>query len=192
MARYDVHGSDVVWEGQLSTARVDQVEMPDGSTAAREVVRHLDAVAVVALTDDDEIVLVRQYRHAIGAYQLEIPAGLLDVDGEAPEAAAVRELAEETGMKVRELRQVLGFANSSGWTDEHTTIFFGRGAVPDTPLNDFEAPPEFEAKDEEADMQVVILPFSEAVAMARDGQLADAKTLIGILAVAAQDGGRRG
>ena len=185
MARYDVHGSDVVWEGQLSTVRVDHVEMPDGSTAAREVVKHLDAVAVVALTDDNEIVLVRQYRHPMGDYQLEIPAGLLDVDGEAPEAAAARELAEETGMKVRELRRVLGFANSAGWTDEHTTIFVGRGAVPDTTMNDFEA------EDEEADMQVVILPFSEAVAMARDGQIADAKTLIGILAVAAQDGGRR-
>ena len=185
MARYDVQSSDVVWEGRLSTARVDQVEMPDGSTAARELVEHLDAVAVVALTDDNEIVLVRQYRHPMGDYQLEIPAGLLDVEGEEPEVAAARELGEETGMKVRELRQLLRFANSAGWTDEHTTVFEGRGAARDDTLGDFEA------EDEEADMEVVTMPFPKAVAMACDGQIADAKTLIGILAVAAQDGRRR-
>ena len=186
MARYDVHGSETVWRGKLSTARVDEVEMADGSTASREVVAHLDAVAVVALTNSDEVVLVRQYRHPVGSYQWEIPAGLLDAEGEDPSDAAARELAEETGMRVAGLQEIVRFANSSGWTDEHTTIFAGEGAAPHPEADDFEA------IHEEADMEVATMPFREALRMAREGRLTDAKTLIGILAVAARraDGAR--
>lgn len=179
MADYDVQASEVVWEGKLSTARVDQVQMPDGQTTAREVVAHLDAVAIVALTADDEIVLLRQYRHPLEDYQLEIPAGLLDVQGESEEDAAIRELAEETGMVVPRMERVLRFANSGGWTDEHTTVFLGRGAQSGN------RPANFSAVDEEADMALVTIPFGEAVDLARSGRIADAKTLIGILAVAA-------
>lgn len=179
MASFDVRGSTLAWEGKLSTVRVDDVEMPDGTVAPREVVGHVDAVAVVALTDADEIVLLRQYRHPLGHYQLELPAGILDVEGESPEEAAARELSEETGMVVSQLRPLLRFANSAGWTDEHTTIYVGRGARPE------QGGMNFQAEAEEADMQVLTVPLADAVAMAAGGQLTDAKTLIGILAVAA-------
>lgn len=179
-ADFEVRDSTVVWDGILSTARVDRLVMPDGDTAEREVVSHIDAVAVVPLTPDDDVVLLRQYRHPVGGYQLELPAGILDEPDEAPEEAARRELAEETGMGVGELVPLVRFANSAGWTDEHTTVFWGRDVVPAS------RPDGFEATAEEADMQVVTLPWSEALARARRGELTDAKTLIGILAVAAR------
>lgn len=180
MAPYDVRTTKVVWEGMLSTARVDEVEMPDGTTAAREVVAHVDAVAVVALTSDDEVVLLRQYRHPLQEYQLELPAGILDVDGESPERAAWRELSEETGMTVTHMRPLLRFANSAGWTDEHTTIFHGEGA------HHVERPAGFALEAEEADMEVITIPFGEALTMALHGRFTDAKTLIGLLALAAE------
>lgn len=177
---YEVRDSTPVWNGLLSTARVDRVAMPDGDTSEREVVSHIDAVAVVPVTPDDEVVLLRQYRHPVGAYQLELPAGILDEEGESPQDAAHRELAEETGMAAGSLIRLVRFANSAGWTDEHTTVYLGLDVAPSG------RPDGFEATAEEADMQIVKLPFSEALELARYGELTDAKTLIGILAVAAR------
>lgn len=176
---FHVRASTVVWDGMLSTARVDRIAMPDGDTAEREVVSHIDAVAVVPLTPDDEVVLLRQYRHPVGGYQLELPAGILDEAGETPEDAARRELAEETGMGAAELVRLVRFANSAGWTDEHTTVYWGTDVTPAG------RPDGFEATAEEADMEVVVLPWADALARARAGELTDAKTLVGILAVAA-------
>jgi 8-oxo-dGDP phosphatase len=177
MASYDVVTSKVVWEGVLSTARVDTLEMPDATTADREVVAHLDAVAVVALTRDDEVVLVRQYRHPLRCYQLEVPAGLLDEDDEDPAEAARRELAEEAGAAVAALEPVTRFANSAGWTDEHTTVYVGVDASWDG------RPDDFSLVHEEAEIEVVTLPFETAVEQVLDGTLSDAKTALGILAV---------
>lgn len=178
--RFDVVESRVVWDGMLSTARVDRVTMPGGGTAEREVVSHIDAVAVVPVTDDDRVVLLRQYRHPLGAYQLELPAGVLDVEGEQPQDAARRELAEEAGMQVGALHELVRFANSAGWTDEHTTVYLGEGTHP------ADRPDGYEPDAEEADMDVVVLPWADVLARARRGELTDAKTLVGILAVAAR------
>lgn len=179
MSAFEVRSSEVEWDGRLSSARVDAVAMPDGSVAEREVVEHLDAVAVVALTDDDDVVLVRQYRHPLGVRQLELPAGLLDEDGEDPLDAVRRELAEETAMQVEQVRPLVRFANSAGWTDEHTTVYLGTGARASA------HPDGFEHEHEEADMEVRLLPFHEAHAMARRGEITDAKTLVGLLLVGA-------
>lgn len=176
---YDVRSSRTVWEGMLSTARVDEVAMPSGGVATREVVAHIDAVAVVALTEADEIVLLRQYRHPLARYLLELPAGLLDVEDEAPDDAARRELAEETGMEAPTVRRVLTFANSAGWTDEQTTVYLAEGVRPG------DRPEDFRLEHEEADMDVLTMPLDEAVAGVLDGRITDAKTIIGILAVAA-------
>lgn len=176
--RFAVVDSTVTHEGMMSTLRVDEVAMPDGATVAREVAQHPNAVAVVPLTGDGKVVLVRQYRHPVGRYELEIPAGLLDVDGEGEREAAQRELAEEIRMTAGRLERLTRFWNSAGWTDEATTLFVGRDLVAATPDDDFVA------EAEEADMEVVRLPLTDAVAMVRSGAISDAKTVIGLLFVA--------
>lgn len=175
---FDVVDSRVTHDGMLLTVRVDAVRMPDGAVVDREVVERPDAVAIVPVTNDGEVILVRQYRHAVGRYELEIPAGLLDIDGERPRDAADRELTEETGMAAGRLTEVLHFCNSAGWTGETTTVFVARDLSESTPHEDFEA------EAEEADMDVVRLPLDRAVAMVHAGDIRDAKTVIGLLLVA--------
>lgn len=176
-ARYDVVESTVTHEGVMSTLRVDQVTMPGGDVASREVAQRPDAVAVVPLTTDGEVVMLRQYRHPVGRYELEIPAGLLDVKGEAEAEAAQRELVEEIGMTAGTLERLTRFWNSAGWSDEATTVFVGRDLRPAVPDDDFVA------EHEEADMQVLRVPLAEAVALVRSGAITDAKTVIGLLLV---------
>ncbi|MDX1622085.1 MAG: NUDIX hydrolase, partial [Nitriliruptorales bacterium] len=155
----------------------DHVRMPDGSVHSREVVRHLDAVAVVPVLDDGSVLLLKQYRHPVERYVLEIPAGKLDHDDEDRAEAARRELREEVGYDAGELTHLVTFANSAGWNDEWTTIYLGTGL--------HEAEQEgFEQVAEEADMEVVRIPLAGAVAEAREGNLPDAKTLIGLLLTA--------
>lgn len=170
-----VEDSRVTHVGDLSRVRLDRVRMPDGTVAAREIVEHADAVAVVPVDDGGRVVLIRQYRHALRAYQLEVPAGKLDVDGEAPAAAARRELIEEVGLDADALTQLVHFRNSAGWTTESTTVYLATGLRP------VAAPEGFTPKAEEADMEVVRLPLADAVARAERGEVADAKTLIGLL-----------
>lgn len=172
---FAVVASEVTHDGVMSTIRIDRVAMPDGEVAPREVAQRPDAVAVVPLTDDDRVVLLRQYRHPVGRYELEIPAGLLDVEGEAVEEAAQRELAEEIGMHAGQLRGLTRFWNSAGWSDEATTVFLGTGLRSTTPDDGFVA------EAEEADMEVLRMPLREALAAVRDGRITDAKTVIGLL-----------
>jgi 8-oxo-dGTP pyrophosphatase MutT (NUDIX family) len=176
-ARFDVVDSTVTHEGVMSTLRVDRVAMPGGRVASREVAQRPDAVAVVPLTDDGEVFMLRQYRHPVGRYELEIPAGLLDVEGESEADAAQRELAEEIGMTAGTLDRLTRFWNSAGWSDEATTLFVGRDLSPATPDDDFVA------EAEEADMEVLRVPLAEAVALVRTGAVTDAKTVIGLLLV---------
>jgi ADP-ribose pyrophosphatase YjhB (NUDIX family) len=109
-----------------STVRIEMVRTPDGGEVEREIVGHDDAVAIVPVTDDGEVVLLRQYRQALREHLLEIPAGTLDVDGESPTEAALRELAEETGYTARSLEHLVTFHNSAGWTDERTHVYLAR------------------------------------------------------------------
>jgi 8-oxo-dGDP phosphatase len=172
---YEVRASEVVYDGALSRVRVDAVGMPDGEVVEREVVEHPDAVAVVPVEEDGSVLLVRQYRHPVGDHVLEIPAGKLDLEGEEPQRAARRELIEEAGVEARSLTWLATFHNSSGWTDESTTVYLATG------LRHVPPPDDFHPHAEEADMDVVRLPLAEAVALARRGELPDAKTLIGVL-----------
>lgn len=177
---YAVEDSRVAYDGELSRVRVDRVRMPDGSLATREIIEHPDAVAVVPVHADGTVVLLRQYRHPVGTSVLEVPAGKLDVTGEEPGAAARRELAEEVGLSAGALVELLTFHNSSGWTDETTTVYLA------TDLRAVDAPADFTAEAEEADMAVVRMPLGEAADAARRGELSDAKTVIGLLLAAAR------
>lgn len=181
MSDYEVQSSRVAHEGVLSTIRVDEVAMPDGGTAQREVVEHDDAVGVVAI-DDGRIVLLRHYRHAVGERQLEIPAGKLDVEGEEPIEAAHRELLEEVGLEARSLRPLIHFYNSAGWSDEATTIYLADDVRPGSPSDDFTA------VHEEADLEVVRLSLDDALERIAGGEIRDAKTVIGILLAARERG----
>lgn len=175
MGDYEVRSSTVTHRGTLSNVRVDAVAMPDGSVADRETVEHTNAVAVVALDADGRVVLIRQYRHAVGDRMLEIPAGKLDVDGEAPIDAARRELLEEVGMAAGELVELLHYFNSSGWSDEATTIYLARDVRPGA------APDSFTPEHEEADLEVLRVPLDEAVRWVETGAILDGKTVIGLL-----------
>jgi ADP-ribose pyrophosphatase len=134
---------------------------------------------MVPLTAAGEVILLRQYRHAVGRHELEIPAGLLDVHQEREDAAAQRELIEEIGMTAGSLRRLLCFHNSSGWSDEATTVFLA------TDLREAEVDVDFVAEAEEADMSILRMPLQDAVAAVHRGEIQDAKTVIGLLLVAA-------
>ena len=178
MGEYEVRSSKVAHEGVLSTMRVDEVAMPDGGTAQREVVEHDNAVGVVAIDPDGRIVLLRHYRHPIRDRQLEIPAGKLDVDGEAPVDAAHRELLEEVGLQAASLTELIHFYNSAGWSDEATTVYFTDDVRPGEPADDFTA------QHEESDLEVVRMEIDAALAAVDSGEIRDAKTVIGILLAA--------
>jgi ADP-ribose pyrophosphatase len=177
MQPFDTTASEIVYEGHLSTVRVDTVAMADGEHE-REVVEHPSAVAIVALDGDRRVVLLRQYRHPLRRRILELPAGILDVEGEEAGAAARRELAEEAGLAVDEVRHLVTFANSAGWSTETTSIYLGTG------VREALRPDGFEATAEEADLEVLRLPLQEALATVAAEEPADAKTLLGLLLAA--------
>ncbi len=174
---YEVVDSTVQWSG-YSTVRVDTVAMPDGDHVQREVVEHQAAACVVPVTADREVLLVRQYRHALRQYVLEVPAGGVDPDDADARAAAERELAEEVGRRAGRLDHLASFFNSVGWCTEATEIFLARDLVEVPP------PDDFRAVHEEADMEVVVLALDDAVAAVHDGTITDGKTVIALLRAA--------
>jgi 8-oxo-dGDP phosphatase len=173
--------SRVVHEG-FSTVRVDSVQMPDGSVVEREIVERPAAAAVVPVTDEGEVLLLRQYRAALGRYQLEIPAGLIDVEGESPEDTARRELIEEVHHEARSLEHLATIDTSAGWSDEQVHVFLGTGLRPSAP------PESHVAEAEEAHMEVVRFALDDALEIARSGQIGDAKSAIGLLLAGAHLG----
>ncbi len=173
--------SEDVHVGKILALRVDEVAMPGGGTARREVVEHPGAVAVVALDEQDHVVLVHQYRYPLGRRLWEIPAGLLDVDGEAPEVAASRELAEEVGVAAAEWSVLVDLASSAGFTDQSERVFLARE------LTDVSRPEP--TGDEEADLVVTRVPLEEAVRGVHAGEIVNAATVAGLLAA---DAVRRG
>lgn len=166
--------SRVAYDGAVIALRVDDVVMPGGRTAVREVVEHYGAVAIVAVDDDDRIVFVEQYRHPVGARLLELPAGLLDEPGESPLEAAQRELVEEAGVTAATWHLLVDVAVSPGMTDESVRVFLANG------LEVTERP---EAEHEEADMKVIRIPMAEAVAKALRGEITNATAVAGVLAL---------
>ncbi|HEX5542092.1 MAG TPA: NUDIX hydrolase [Micromonospora sp.] len=181
---YQVRSRQERFRGPVFTVVTDQVTMPDGRVAARDYVRHVGAVAVVAVDERDRAVLVRQYRHPVGRMLWELPAGLIDVDGEELPAAAARELAEEVDLRAERLDLLVDLHTSPGFTDEVIRIFLARGLS--------EVPPaeRHVRRDEEATMQVARVDLDEAVSMAFAGEITNAACVAGLLAAArARDAG---
>ena len=171
---YDVVGSQTKFPGNVIEVRVDDVRMSDGAVVKREIVAHPGAVAIVALDDEGRLVLVNQFRPAVRARLDELPAGLLDVDGEPALLAAQRELAEETGLAAEEWHVLVDLYSSPGMTDEAVRIFLARGLVP--------AGGDFEPEHEEITMHVFREPLSESVRRVLNGSIVNSSAVAGILA----------
>ncbi|SDI29408.1 ADP-ribose pyrophosphatase [Actinokineospora alba] len=165
--------------GRILALRIDEVRMPGGNTASREVVEHLGAVAVVALDDDGTLVLVDQYRHPVGRRLWELPAGLIDA-GEDPLVAAKRELVEEVGVVASDWSVLVDMAVSPGFTDEAIRVYLATGLS----TVDHEV-----LGDEEADMVADRVPLEQAVRMVLSGEIVNAAAVGGVLAAFAVDSG---
>jgi ADP-ribose pyrophosphatase len=164
--------SETVFEGKLITVRRDTVRLPNGKTTDREVVEHSEVVAILPVLQDGRIVMVRQYREAVGKALLEIPAG--GVDGEeTAEDAARREMIEETGYRVGALDPICSFYSSPGFCTELMHLFVARDLEPGEPT------------EENDELEVVLLSQDEAMGRLWDGEIADAKT-VAALALYAQ------
>lgn len=171
--RYRTLASREIFDGRVVRLRVDTVSMPGGGTADREICGHDDAVAVVAVDEQDRVTLVRQYRHPVGERLWELPAGLCDVDGEDPADTGRRELVEEAGMEADRWRPVIEIVPSPGFSTERVHVFLATG------LREVTRPP---AADEESDMELARVPFEEAVEMILDGRMVNGIAVAGILA----------
>ena len=119
------------FDGRLLHLRVDDVRLPSGRSSVREVIEHPGSVAILPITADGDILLIRQYRYAVGREMLEIPAGLLE-PGETPEEAARRELREETGHDAGELRRITSCFPAAGFSNERQTRFLATNCTPVT------------------------------------------------------------
>jgi len=170
--------SEPVYDGRIISLRRDTVTMPGGGTSVREVVHHPGAVAVLALTDDDDVVLIRQYRHPVGQHLWELPAGLRDADGEPPLETAKRELAEEVQLAADRWSLLISVNNSPGFSDELVHVFLAEG------LHAVDRPEGFVVEHEEADMTVERVPLADAVQRVFDGDIRNSSAVAGILAAA--------
>ncbi|MFI6133335.1 NUDIX hydrolase [Micromonospora sp. NBC_01392] len=176
--RYEVTARRDVWSGRIFSVVSDDVTMPGGGTAARDYVRHVGAVAVVALDDAGQVVLIRQYRHPVGRHLWELPAGLMDVSGEDLAAAAARELAEEADLTAGRVDVLVDLHSSPGFSDEVVRVFLARD------LADVPAAQRHDRREEEADLQVVRVDLDEAVRMVLAGEITNAACVAGLLAAA--------
>jgi len=153
--------------------RVERLHLldPDGKPFDRFVVRHPGAVTVVPVHDDGRVTLVRQYRAAVDALVLELPAGTLDKGGEEPEAAARRELVEEVGLEASDWELLIGTWNTPGVSDQHTLIYLATGlsACPTQPEGV-----------EEGFMTIETILLDEVDALVADGSLKDETTVLGL------------
>jgi ADP-ribose pyrophosphatase len=175
---FSVASSETVYTGRIMGLRVDEVRMPGGGTATRQVVEHPGAVVVLALDRADGVVLIRQYRHPVGEWLVELPAGLLDVAGEPPLATARRELAEEAGLVAARWDTLLDLRPSPGLSEEATRVYLARD------LTDVAEADRHVGTDEETDLGVHRMPLDEAVAAVFAGRIENAATVAGLLAAA--------
>jgi 8-oxo-dGDP phosphatase len=182
---WPVVGRERVVAGKVVNVRRDTVRMPDGQEVGREVIEHPGAVAVVAMDEAGQVLLIRQYRHPVGRQLWEVPAGLRDVDGEPPLATARRELLEEAGYLAADWQVLADFFTSPGITSERLRVYLARGLVrvPD-------AEREYVPDHEEAHLAIEWAPLDEVVSRILAGDLHNGVMMIGVLAAfaAKQDG----
>ena len=158
-----------IFDGRVVKLEVERVRLPNGSVSDVEIVRHSGAVAVIAIDELDQVVLVRQYRHVTGEWLLEIPAGKLE-PGEEPQDCVARELEEETGYRPGMVESLGWIWATPGFSDEKIHLFLATSLEPGQ-----------QALEEDEVLSVVRMPWSEAVAAARDGRISDSKSVCALL-----------
>ena len=167
--KFDLIKSEIVYQGHKFVLRSDRVQTP-GSIVDLDIIEHHGSVILVPVDEEKGLVyFVRQYRHAAGQEMLELPAGTLEA-GEAPEACAAREIREETGMAAANLKEIGAFYLAPGYSTEYMHVFLATGLRHD-PLQ----------PDADEFLSVEALPLGEALKLAKDGQLPDAKSLAALL-----------
>lgn len=160
--------SDKVYEGKIINLRVDTVELPDKKYSKREVIEHPGSVAVVGITEDDKLVLVKQYRKPVERFLLEIPAGKIEIN-EEPRETAIREFKEETGYDAKSLEYLIEIYPSPGITNEKIHLFLATDLVQ----------AEMELDTDEF-IEIEEIDYVQLSKMANRGEIMDAKTLIAI------------
>lgn len=157
-----------IFSGKIIDVQVEDVELPNGEKSKREVVKHPGAVAIVAITKEKKLVLVRQFRKALNKTIIEIPAGKLE-KGEEPIDSALRELEEETGYKAKALNYLISFYTSPGFADEIIYIYeateLEKGTI---------------ARDEDEFLDVIEVTLEEAEQLIREEKIHDAKTIYAV------------
>ncbi|TAJ98433.1 MAG: NUDIX hydrolase [Candidatus Manganitrophaceae bacterium] len=157
-----------IYRGKIVHLFVESAKLPNGKTFELEVVRHPGASAVVPLKEDGKVILIYQYRHAAGGFIYEVPAGKLS-PGEAPEACAARETEEEIGYRVETLEKLTTIFTAPGFCDEQIHLFLGTGLVHTG-----------QQLGEDEVLQVVEMPFEEAMRRIEDQTIRDAKTIVAL------------
>ncbi|MCR5347797.1 MAG: NUDIX hydrolase [Fretibacterium sp.] len=153
-----------LYEGKILNLRVDDVVMPSGRTAKREVVEHKHAVGMLAVTDRDSVLLVRQYRYAVDEEMVEICAGMIE-EGEDPRETAVREMQEELGVRPETLTRIGGFYATPGFCTEFMTLFLAEN------LSSSSLP-----QDDDEDVSTVEVPLADVPRLFAEGRIRDSKT----------------
>jgi ADP-ribose pyrophosphatase len=170
---YEVLSTEKVYEGRVITLRKDEVSMPGDTSSDRDVVEHPGSVAVLALDDEDRVVLVRQYRHPVRRPLEELPAGILDVEGEPAHETAKRELAEEAGLAADRWEVLVDLLTTPGMSDEASRIYLARG------LRDCDRDVQ---EHEEAEMTSSRVPLDDVVRRVLSGEYENSLLAVGALA----------
>ncbi len=157
---------EILYEGKVIDLHIEDVELPNGKTSKREIIKHPGAVAILAITDENKIVMVQQYRKALERVIVEIPAGKLE-PGEKPEITALRELEEETGYVCKTLSHLISFYTSPGFADEIIHLYIARGLTKKEQSADL---------DEDEFLDVLEVTLEDAKKLIEARKIYDAKT----------------
>ena len=176
LERRPVLASELSFAGRVWDVRSEHVDLGDGGVVVRDFVDHTGAVAVLAIDAEDRVVLVQQYRHPVGAYEWELPAGLLDVDGEPAHLTAARELHEEADLVAGEWHLLLDHYASPGGSSEALRVFLARDLT-DVPDHEQHA-----REGEELGMPVRRVPFAELLEAVLAGDLHNVTLMVSVLA----------
>lgn len=170
MKKFDVIKSDIIFEGKVFDIQVDKIKYQDSANEApREVVLHNGGAVVVAVTNENKIILVKQFRYPFKEWMLELPAGKID-KGEDPLTCAARELTEETGYTAEKVEKLGAISTTPGFCTEVLHIYLATGLTPG----------QHAREEGEEGMEVLELPKNKIIQMIMDGEITDAKTIAGL------------